>query len=159
MMSSFKYIGLAGMMLAFTATSLSAQVEKVNMSTDGIACGTCAAVAEVYLRRLDGVDKVAISKSREHVEVFYKPGAAFHPKDLREALRKTGVVVKEIQIEARGEVQEEAGGKVFASGKDKFLLVVSPDLPPVGPASLQAILNDQTTPMELDVISFTPPQH
>lgn len=158
-MSNLKYFCLVGAMLAMTATSLFAQVEKVDMSTDGIACGTCAAVAEVYLRRLDGVDKVAISKSREHVVVFYKAAAAFHPKDLREALRKTGVVVKEIQIEARGEVQEEAGSKVFASGQDKFLLVPSPDLRPVGAVSLQAILNDQTTPMELDVISFTPPQH
>ncbi len=43
--------------LALSAPLL-AQVEKVAMRTSGISCGTCAAVSEIYLRQLGGIDKI-----------------------------------------------------------------------------------------------------
>jgi hypothetical protein len=150
-------VGLACAMLSIAAISASAQVEKVEMHTVGISCGSCAAISEVYLRRLDGVAKLSISKSGEKVVVFYKPEARFRPEELREALGKTGVKVTQFRVSARGQVLEEGGKRFLLAGNDKFLLLRSPYAPPVGPVSLEATVDVAARPMQLDVISFTQP--
>ena len=133
------------------------QVDKVAMRTTGISCGTCAAVSEIYLRRLDNVDKVTISTANEVVMVAYKPGATFHPSDIRDVLKKTEVGVLQFQISARGRVQEQGGKRVFVAGKDRFLLVASPTSPqvPAGSSiSVEGIINDKPTLMELKILTF-----
>ena len=135
-----------------------AQVEKAAMRTTGISCGTCAAVSEVYLRRLPEIDKIAISLSKESVMVSYKPGAAFRPKDLRDALQKTEVGIVQLQISARGRLQREGGKQFFIAGKDKFALVPSanaPQPPADTPVLIEGILNDRVQPMELKIMTVT----
>src|SRR5439155_1971087 len=44
-----------------TALPAAVQLEKVAIKTTGISCGTCAAVSEIYLRRLPSIDKINIS--------------------------------------------------------------------------------------------------
>jgi hypothetical protein len=141
-----------------SAISLQAQVERVAMRTTGISCGMCAAVSEVYLRQLGGVDKIKISLSQEAIMVSYKPGAAFRPKDIRDALKKTDVGVTQFQISARGQVQQQNGKRLFIAGKDVFMLVPSTGLsvPADTPVVLEGILNDQTSPMELKVLTVNP---
>jgi copper chaperone CopZ len=141
-----------------SAISLQAQVERVAMRTTGISCGMCAAVSEVYLRQLGGVDKIKISLSQEAIMVLYKPGAAFRPKDIRDALKKTDVGVTQFQISARGQVQQQNGKRLFIAGKDVFMLVPSTGLsvPADTPLVLEGILNDQTSPMELKVLTVNP---
>jgi copper chaperone CopZ len=148
-------ISLGGaVLLLITVISASAQVDKVEMHTVGISCGACAAISEVYLRRLDGIAKVSISKSKEQVMVLYKPEARFRPEELREALGKTGVKVAQFRISAHGQVQQEGDKKFFLIGNDRFLLFRSPHLP-TGPVALEATLDDEVRPMEVEVISFT----
>ena len=141
-----------------SAISVQAQVERVAMRTTGISCGMCAAVSEVYLRQLGGVDKIKISLSQEAIMVLYKPGAAFRPKDIRDALKKTDVGVTQFQISARGQVQQQNGKRLFIAGKDVFILVPSTGLsvPADTPVVLEGILNDQTSPMELKVLTVNP---
>ena len=141
-----------------SAISLQAQVERVAMRTTGISCGMCAAVSEVYLRQLGGVDKIKISLSQEAIMVLYKQGAAFRPKDIRDALKKTDVGVTQFQISARGQVQQQNGKRLFIAGKDVFILVLSTGLsvPADTPVVLEGILNDQTSPMELKVLTVNP---
>ena len=150
-------LSVVGAILGLTI-SLQAQVERVAMRTTGISCGMCAAVSEVYLRQLGGVDKIKISLSQEAIMVLYKPGAAFRPKDIRDALKKTDVGVTQFQISARGQVQQQNGKRLFIAGKDVFILVPSTGLsvPADTPVVLEGILNDQTSPMELKVLSVNP---
>src|SRR5947208_16458995 len=108
-----------------STVSLRAQVERVAMRTTGISCGTCAAVSEIYLRQLGGIEKIKISLSQEAIMVSYKSGATFRPKDIRDALKKTDVGVTEFQISARGQVHQQNGKRMFTAGKDVFLLVPS----------------------------------
>src|SRR6266851_5003231 len=108
-----------------------AQVEKAAMKTAGISCGVCAAVSEVYLRRLPSIDQITISKKNEAVMVSYKPGTTFQPKDLRDALGKTDATITSMQISARGRVQDQAGKQFFIAGKDKFILVSAPNSPQI----------------------------
>jgi len=144
------------MLVAATRLSAMAQVEKVAVRTTGISCGTCAVFSEVYLRQLPSVDKIAISRSQEAVMITYKPGASFQPADIRAALKKTEVGAVQMQIGAQGRVQEQSGKQFFVAGNDRFLLVPTANSPkvPVGPkVSIEGIVNDQTKPMELRVMT------
>jgi|SRR5438445_1918469 len=146
-------------LMVITALPAAAQVERVAVRTTGISCGTCAAVSEFYLRRLPSIDKVDISLKNEAVMVSYKPGSSFQPKDLREIFQKTDVAVTQMQISARGRVQEQAGKRFFIAGKDKFLLVSaanSPQVPANTPVAVEAVVNDRVDPMELRVMTFKP---
>lgn len=147
--------------LLTVALPAAAQVEKAAIRTTGISCGTCAAVSEFYLRRLPSIDKISISRKNEAVMVSYKPGATFQPKDLREALQKTDVGITQLQISARGRVQEQAGKRFFIAGKDRFLLVSAPNtpqLPSNTPVLIEAVVNDRTDPMELRIMTYKPLQ-
>src|SRR5438552_16195617 len=116
-------------LLLAPAVQAFAQVEKVAIRTTGISCGTCAAVSEIYLRRLAGIDTIKISLTNEAVMVSYKPGALFQPKDLRDALKKTDVGVLQFQISARGRVQEQGGTRFFVAGRERFVLTAAPVVP------------------------------
>ena len=146
-------------LMVITALPAAAQVERVAVRTTGISCGTCAAVSEFYLRRLPSIDKIDISLKNEAVMVSYKPGSSFQPKDLREVFQKTDVAVTQMQISARGRVQEQAGKRFFIAGKDKFLLVSaanSPQVPTNTPVAVEGVVNDRVDPMELRVMTVKP---
>src|SRR3989441_12574677 len=146
-------------LIVITALPAPAQVDRVAVRTTGISCGTCAAVSEFYLRRLPSIDKVNISLKNEAVLVSYKPGSAFQPKDLREIFQKTDVAVTQMQISARGRVQEQAGKRFFIAGKDKFLLMSaanSPQVPVNTPVTVEGVVNDRVDPMELRVMTVKP---
>jgi hypothetical protein len=148
--------------LATMALPAMAQVERVAIRTTGISCGTCAAVSEIYLKRLPNVDKVAISIKNEAVMVSYKAGSTFQPKDLRDVLKKTEVGVTQLQISARGRVQDQAGKRFFVAGKDKFVLISgsnSTQIPLDTPVSVEAIVNDRVDPMELRIMTFKPAEN
>jgi len=156
----FQQILLLSSLLTVTLPA-AAQVEKAAIRTTGISCGACAAVSEFYLRRLPSSDKISISRKNEAVMVSYKPGATFQPKDLREALQKTDVGITQLQISARGRVQEQAGKRFFIAGKDRFLLVSAPNtpqLPSNTPVLIEAVVNDRTDPMELRIMTYKPLQ-
>lgn len=138
-----------------------AQVEKAAMKTTGISCGVCAAVSEVNLRRITGVDKVTISRSAEAIMVAYKPGAPFQPAEIRKVLEPLNVGIVQFQISAKGRVEEQAGKRFFVAGKDRFLLAASANAPkvPAGtPVLIEGRLNDKLNPMELQVMTVKPVQ-
>ena len=135
-----------------------AQVEMAAMSTIGVECGVCAAVSEISLRRIEGVDKVTISKSNESVMIAYSAGALFQPEKIREVLAALFVEIDVFQVRARGNVEERDGKQFFVAGKDRFVLVSAapgaPEVPSGTPGVIEAILNDTLKPMELTVLTF-----
>jgi hypothetical protein len=138
-----------------------AQVERVAVKTVRLECGLCAVFSEIYLKQIASIDKIQISKSKEAVMLTFKPGATFQPQEIRTALKKTEVGVAQFQIGARGRVQEQAGKQFFVAGKDRFVLVPSPNAPkvPVGSTvSVEGVVNDATNPMELRVMTVKPIQ-
>jgi hypothetical protein len=155
-MKLWKQTLLLAALLPAAGTASWAQVDKVAVRTTGISCGDCALISEIYLRELKYVDKVTISRSQEAVLIIYKPGTSFQPWDIRDALAKTDVGVAQFQISAQGRVQEEKGKAFLMAGKDKFLLVSSPKIPPNSPVSVEGIVNDRADPMELKILVFKP---
>ena len=158
-MNVHKQLVALSALIVITALPATAQVERVAVRTTGISCGTCAAVSEFYLRRLPSIDKVNISLKNEAVMVSYKPGSSFQPKDLRDVFSKTDVAVTQMQISARGRVEEQAGKRFFIAGKDKFLLISAANTPQVPlntPVTVEAVVNDRANPMELRVMTVNP---
>lgn len=112
---------------------------------------------EIALRRLEGVDKVAISIQRQQFVVLYKPGTSFRPKDLRAAVAEAQVSVVQFHVQARGRVQADGAKRFFVAGKDRFLLVDSPKMPADAPLLIGGdIRNDSANPMTLKVLEFKP---
>jgi hypothetical protein len=110
---------------------------------------------EIALRRLDGVDQVAISMEKQEVAVTYKGAASFQPKALREAVANASVSIVRFQIQARGRVQAQGDRQVFIAGKDRFLLVTPPKMPDDQTLLVNGeVFKDAVTPMELKVASF-----
>ena len=158
-MNVHKQLIVLSALILITALPATAQVERVAVKTTGISCGTCAAVSEFYLRRIPSIDKVNISLKNEAVMVSYKPGSSFQPKDLRDVFSKTDVAVTQMQISARGRVEEQAGKRFFIAGKDKFLLISAANTPQVPlntPVTVEAVVNDRANPMELRVMTVNP---
>ena len=117
---------------------------------------SCAAVMEIALKRLEGVDRVAISVERQAFVVFYKPDASFQPDDLRDAVAKADVSVVQFHIQARGKVQVEGNKQFFVAGKDRFLLVNPPKMPPNTLLQAGGDVKDGVTPLQLTVKGFQP---
>src|SRR2546425_6012924 len=158
-MNLYKHIVALGALTVITALPAAAQVEKVAMKTTGISCGTCAAVSEIYLRRLAGIDTIKISLSSEAIMVSYKPGAAFQPKDIRDALKKTEVGVTQFQISARGRVQEQGGKRFFVAGGGKVVLQAVSNAPPVPshtPVFFEGKINYRAHPHGIERINAKP---
>jgi len=110
---------------------------------------------EVAIRRLDGVDQVAISMEKQQVVVTYKGAASFQPKPLREAVGYASVTILRFEIQARGRLQVQGDKQFFIAGKDRFLLVNPPKMPDDHALSISGeILNDTSEPMELKVAEF-----
>jgi len=110
---------------------------------------------ETALRRLDGVDKISISVSEQKFQVTLKPGAAFHPSDIRAAVGKAGVKVVRIRIAARGRVEEQGGKRYFVAGEDKFL-VAAPAKILDGPVAIEGSIDDGATPWQLKILKSKP---
>ena len=149
---------LTGLALALATPAL-AQVEKAALQTPGIACGTCALMAELGLKRLPGVDEVTISKSRELVLITYKPGGTFDPDGIREVLEPLGVGIARMQISARGRAQEQGRKQLFIAGRNKFAVATAAKAPPIPSGTLvliEAVVTQGLDPMELTAMTVKP---
>jgi hypothetical protein len=109
---------------------------------------------EITLRRLDGVDKVAISIEKQMFAVTYMGGAKFQAEALRKAVAGADVDVVRFHVSARGQVKEEESQRFFIAGEDRFLLVDSPHIPVNAPIGIVGTVNDSTSPMQLTLDDF-----
>ena len=111
---------------------------------------------EVALRRLEGVDKIFISISKQTFQVTYKPGATFQPSQLRHAVAKADVKIVRFHIFARGAVREIAGKRYFVAGKNKFLLIGVSEISSEGPIAVEGIVDDSVQPLRLQLLQSKP---
>lgn len=111
---------------------------------------------EIALRRLDGVDKVTISIQQQALSVTLKPGSRFDPRGIRDAVAQAGVSILRFHLEARGQVEQKGDERYFVAGKDRFLLVASPDVPVGEPIWVNALVDDATNPLQVRVNEHKP---
>jgi len=111
---------------------------------------------EIALRRLEGVAGVSISQSTNIVAVTYKPGTAFDPAGIREAVAKVEAEVVLFQIVVRGRIQAEGTNRYFLAGKDRFLLVDSAAVPSETPVTITGTVDDSAKPFKLKIVPSPP---
>ena len=111
---------------------------------------------EIAMRRLEGVDKISISISKQTFEVSFKPGSSFRPWDLRDAVAKAEVDVVKFYVSARGQVKLENSKRYFLAGRDKFLLPDSPKVPVGVMLSVVGSVDDSQEPFQLRIQDFKP---
>lgn len=109
---------------------------------------------EITLRRLDGVDKVAISIEKQLFAVTYKAGARFQPEALRKAVAAADVGVVRFHVDARGRVEERGDQRFFIAGEDEFLLTDSPQVPVGAAIRIMGTVNDAANPMHIKADDF-----
>ncbi len=111
---------------------------------------------EIALKRLDGVDKVTISIQRQTLSVTLKPESSFDPRGIRDAVAQADVSILRFYVEARGQVEQKGHERYFVAGKDRFLLVASPDVPVGEPIWVNALVDDITNPLQMRVNEHKP---
>lgn len=120
-------IAVGFMALAMRAQPAQAQVERVTLRFDGLACPFCVFNIEKQVKKIDGVDRtVDFENDLKHGLIWFAwdPGRPFDSETIRKVSGKTGFTLREIRISAAGDVYPTDD-----SSLDKLHLVgSSPDL-------------------------------
>ena len=113
---------------------------------------------EIGLKRLEGVDKVAISIERQQFVVLYKPNAVFQPDMLRAAVAESGVEVNLFHVQVRGKVEKQPTGRVLTAGRDKYSITADSKEVPLATELVITgdITNDRKPPYQLKIVDFKP---
>jgi copper chaperone CopZ len=144
--------------MAMLALPGAAQVERaiVEAVYGDIDCLPCAATIELALRKVPGVDKIAVSMEKQMVAVTFKPDATFDPKAIRDGIAKAEVRIQTIHLAARGKAQKE-GDKVFlVAGKNRFLVANPAKVPTDVPLGVMGVLDDSKSPFQITLDDFKP---
>jgi sarcosine oxidase gamma subunit len=109
---------------------------------------------EITLRRLDGVDKVAISIEKQLFAVTYKGDVKFQPEALRKAVAAADVEAVRFHVEARGRVEKQGEERFLVAGPDRFLVVDSAEVPVDVLLGFLGTVNDSASPMQIKIDDF-----
>ena len=133
----------------------SAQLDRVVAEAEGIDCLPCGPIIEMAMKEIPGVDKVAVSMSKQMVAITFKEGAAFLPKEFRDAIAKAAVRVLAFHVAMRGKVEPAGNQQYFVTGQDRFLIVKAPpDLPVGTPLGIMAAVDDSSKPYKATIDDF-----
>ena len=150
-------LGIASLFLAPVAAL--AQVESVEILTSGVSCGVCAVVSEVQFRRMEGIERVAISLPKESITLYYKPGAGFSLPAIQSVLEPLKVQILRIRMTARGNVEDgPEDRKTLIAGRNRFLLRLPREAGNISPKEqlfLEGLLIGSGETMEYRVATIT----
>ena len=96
------------MAVAGSAQPTSAQVERVTLRFDGLACPFCVYNVEKQVKKIDGVDRtVSIENDLKRGLIWFAwdPGRPFDPETVRAAAGNSGFTLREIRVRAAGDVR------------------------------------------------------
>ena len=133
-------------------------VTKVVAEVTGITCPTCAAVAEVALRKhLAGVATVSISQSEQTIAVALSNGGRpFSPAVFRDAVASTGIEVQTFHVDACGVIEEMESQHWFLAGEHRFALDDPKEVPAGELLCVSGRLDDRTNPYRLTLTAIHP---
>jgi hypothetical protein len=106
------------------------------------------------LRKVEGIDRISVSMSKQMVAATFKDGARFTPAKYREAIAKAEVRVKAFSLAMRGTAEEDAGKTYFVAGDNRFLVENPPNNLPLGKlVKVTAVVDDSAEPYKIVSIS------
>jgi hypothetical protein len=113
----------------------------------------CAVVSEINFRRMPGITEVRISLSEETVLLLYKADASLDVARIKDVLQPLGVGVTQLEITARGRLQEQEGKRYFVAGKNRFRLSGAAGVPVDATVSIKGVITEPLERMELRQIA------
>jgi copper chaperone CopZ len=145
---------------AFAAAPAFAQLDRVVAEAvqGDIDCLPCAVTIELYLKKVAGVDKVAVSMSKQMVAITFHDGAQFKPKEYRDAIMMAEVRVATFHVSMRGQVEQQGDQLYFVAGPNRFLIAHPPKDLPVGTSlGVMATVDDSTDPFSITSLDDVKP--
>ncbi|MBI3934647.1 MAG: hypothetical protein HY316_08120 [Acidobacteria bacterium] len=133
----------------FAALPAFAQLDRVVAEAyeGDIDCLPCAVTIEAALKKVAGVNKVAVSMSKQMVAITFNEGARFTPKQYRDAIAKAEVRVQAFHVAMRGKVEKQGDQMYFVAGADRFLIAKPAQGLPVGSLlGIMAAVDDSSQP-------------
>lgn len=122
-------------------SAASAQIKKVSIKVDGLACPFCAYGLQKELKRAPGVADAKVYVDGGRAELTVKNGQSVDFDAIEEAVKKGGYTPRDISIEATGRVEQWNGRPTFViSDNDEKLLLASGE----NLSKLSSSLGDQT---------------
>lgn len=115
-------------------------------------------IMEMSLKRLDGVDRVAISASKQMFAVFFTEDAkTFDAAGMRAAVGNASVKVVKFHLQGQGKVEEE-GDKQYltVTPNARFLVIETAKLPANSKIGFIGSVNDTAQPMEIKLDDWKP---
>ena len=90
-------------------TPLSAQVTRVTLKVDGLACAFCAYGLQKGLKRIEGVQDVKVYVDAGRAELLIKQAVPVALEDIEPAVKNAGYTPREITVEASGRLVDWNG--------------------------------------------------
>jgi copper chaperone CopZ len=138
-----------------------AQLDRVVAeAVDGdIDCLPCAVTIELALKKVEGVDRISVSMSKQMVAITFKEGARFTPDQYRDAIAKAEVRVQAFNVAMRGKAEKDGAKTYFLAGQDRFLIESPPGNLPLGIlVGVMAVVDDSRQPYTITSLSDIKPQ-
>ena len=155
-----KYILILPFVWALATLPALAQLDRlVAEAVEGdIDCLPCAVTIEFALNKVEGVDRISVSMSKQMVAITFKEGARFTPDKYREAIAKAEVRVKAFNVTMRGMAEQDGEKTYFVSGQNRILMANRPSNVPLGTAvSITAVVDDSTQPYTITSVTDVKP--
>ncbi len=119
------------LLLAVIAFSLvqaaQAEVRSATVAVDGMACPFCAFGIEKRLKKIDGVESVAVHTKEGSATLKAKGGESIAVGQIPEAVERAGFTPGAITVDAEGKVTTDEQGRVVlqVSGADQTFLLAT----------------------------------
>lgn len=108
-------------------------------------------------RRLEGVESVSISQSRQTVVVEFVDGRRpLSARVFRAAVDEAGVEVLAFRIDACGMIEHKESQRWLIAGENRFLLEDAGAAPLDEPVCVEGRLNDRAEPYRLAITAIQP---
>lgn len=106
------------------AGNAAAQIEKVTVKVDGLACPFCVKGIEKHLKKVDGVQQVSTSLKKGEVHLRYRDSAQFDLSSIEEAIEDGGFTPGATTLTAVGVVPKNGETFEFTTkgAENTFLL-------------------------------------
>ena len=104
-----------------------AEVHSATVAVDGMSCPFCAFGVEKRLKKVDGVQSVAIHTKEGSATLEAKGGESIAVGQIPEAVERAGFTPGEITVDAEGRVTTDEQGRVVlqVSGTDQAFLLAT----------------------------------
>lgn len=109
------------------ARPVKAEIERITLRVDGLACPFCAYGLEKKITKIKGVSSYDVDMKEGKVFIGVKPEAQIELNSLYQVVKEAGFTLRSISLRVKGKISQSELGLVLLVGgsNDKFILLES----------------------------------